>query len=157
MSDHPSTNWGQFSMQVLALLRQIPTSEPQDAPSFDLDRTMSDQLVFELAEAEAPVCNAIDHAIREWPDSPSPWDGLSGLALYFLRLRLDTSLQFTLQFCFSGHHPETSFLDFPADYPRSDMARFIFIDWWKTHGRTNAAHAMIADYHDERIAAQHEE
>jgi hypothetical protein len=153
----PSTNWGQFSMQVLALLQQIPISEPQDAPSFDLDRLMSDSLVYQLEQAEAPVSNAIDHAIRSWPDAPNPWAGLSGIALYFLRLRIETSLQFTLQFCFSGHHLETSFLDFPAGFSRSDLARFILIDWWNTHGRTSAAYAMITEHHNERIAAHHGE
>lgn len=146
--DEPSTNWGKFSMQLLGLLRQIPTCEPQDAPSLDLARMTSEEIDFRLEELEAPVSEAIDAAIRAWPDDAEVWASLCGLELYFLRMRVETSFQFVVQFVHCGDHPETSFFDFPEHSSRSDIARFLLIDWWRTHGRMSAVMDLLVTHHD---------
>jgi hypothetical protein len=148
----PATTWNQFAMKLQGmLLHQLPIPPASAVPSWDLQRMNQDQLLDCLEAAEAPESAAIDAAIEAWPDSPFPWSRLSGPGLYFLRLRVDASLQFALQFCVAGDHPESSFIDFPAHYERTEMARFLFTKWWHIHGRMSAAMSMLVAYHEAQI------
>ena len=105
-------------------------------------------LVAALREAESPFLPEVEALVEAWPEVPAH---ASGPALWFLGLRVESSLNFVCQLCHCGDHPESSFVPFPADCSADDAARFFLTTWWESHGRRNAACDLICEWHDENV------
>ena len=106
-----------------------------------------------LVELEGPHAAAIETAIDAWC-SIGLWPTLGAGPRYFLRLRIEISLNLVLQLCQCGGHAESSLWDFPAGLERSDLMRYLLLDWWQGHGRYNAARELVIASHDARLAGR---
>jgi hypothetical protein len=101
-----------------------------------------------MLQEEEPVAADIDICIRAWPADPEPWTRLGDLGLYFLRLRVESSLDFVSKRLGDLDHDGRQMFKAADDITPIDFARYLLTEWWQSSGREIAAASLILKWHD---------
>ena len=153
--DTEARHWGGYVIWLERARGQLPPAASALGWR-EIDDSHTDHLMELLREREAPHAAAIRTAIDAWIES-GVWPELADVARWFLNLRMETSLNLVVQLCHCGEGAESSLWDFPAGMDEADVARYLWLDWWETHGRFSATRELVAARHDAVILARRRE
>jgi hypothetical protein len=132
--------WEDFYRWLLAAERSIPQSADQ-WPLAANSRVDEMSLRWQLENDELNHAYEIDRAIDCWLQRNLWPEQLTPKIRFYLWLRLDTAARLTLRIG-GGPRSGPSPID-PPNRPATEVARWLLIDWWETHGRSSAVHAWI--------------
>ena len=132
-------NWETFERWLWEQERKFHLPEAA-RPAFERTKENLPTLRFRLENAELYCAYELDQAIDQWL-ATNEWPEVNNAMKYYLWLRLDAACCFALQVG-GGKRTGASPLAFPVGREK-ELARWLLIDWWETHGRTNTVRGWI--------------